>query len=819
MDDRILETSCSNFDQAVTLSNENFGVDRVPDTPKEEAEKIEGNVDSACKDSASSGNTEESYSCEGQTLPIIPKIEGLSKKIQKIKENYEHLREEVKGIPDSLLDFESVSALQKFSKECEDLRTKYVEECELLRNKCLEECCERKRLYNEVIELKGNIRVFCRCRPLKQDEIANGTTSVVDFNSSQENEMQIICSDSSRKHFKFDHVFKPEDNQEDVFLQTLPLVTSVLDGYNVCIFAYGQTGTGKTYTMEGTSENRGVNYRTLEELFKLSKSRSSIMRYELCVSMLEVYNEKIRDLLVENSNQPEKRLEIKQSAEGTQEVPGLVEARVHNTEEVWRLLKSGSQARSVGSTTANELSSRSHCLLRVTIAGKNLVNGQMTRSHLWLVDLAGSERVGKIDVEGDRLKESQFINKSLSALGDVISALASKSSHIPYRNSKLTHMLQSSLGGDCKTLMFVQISPNTADLGETLCSLNFASRVRGVEHGPARKQSDHGELLRYKQLLEKAKQDEKEMKKLQDTAQALQLRLVSRESICRNLQEKVRDLENQLAEERKTRMKQESRALASISTHSVLSNPNNQPSMDKKPPLAPSRLRPPLRRITNFMPIRSPVPVSRNSSSMSTSFLPTVNEEGKENPPLPRAPLKVWKEARRGSMAVVGPSPSSTITGRAFQPKRRASVATLGRESTSNTMVMMTPLQRSSMRTSRPDVGRHSLVPSTITGQAFATKMMMMTPLQRSSMRTPRPDNRGVGRHSLVWDPQQVSSSRVCSPPPPLRAAASSEAAAVTFRSSSRKFRGSPPPQTVWSWKPKHPTVVALQKKHLGRSP
>lgn len=147
------------------------------------------------------------------------------------------------------------------------------------------------------------------------------------------------------------------------------------------------------------------------------------MKYELSVSMLEVYNEKIRDLLVDNSNQPPKKLEIKQSAEGTQEVPGLVEACVHSTIEVWELLKSGSQVRSVGSTNANELSSRSHCLLRVTVTG----------SHLWLVDLAGSERVGKIEVEGERLKESQFINKSLSALGDVISALASKTSHIPYR--------------------------------------------------------------------------------------------------------------------------------------------------------------------------------------------------------------------------------------------------------------------------------------------------------------------------------------------------------------------------------------------------
>ncbi|KAL0357326.1 UNVERIFIED_CONTAM: Kinesin-like protein KIN-14S [Sesamum calycinum] len=571
MDDQTLDTLCSDFDQAVTLSGRCTG-------------QFGGNSHVA-EMSDASNDTQE---IQGQTLPIFQKIEDLSNKVQIIRKEHALLCNEVKGITaDSLLDSEAFSALQNISMEHEHLKKKYHEECELLKKKYLEECSARKKLYNEVIELKGNIRVFCRCRPLKQDEIANGSTSVVEFDSSQENELQITCSDSSRKLFKFDHVFRPEDNQEAIFAQTLPIVTSVLDGYNVCIFAYGQTGTGKTYTMEGTPENRGVNYRTLDELFRISNERSSIMRYELFVSMLEVYNEKIRDLLVENSNQPVKKLEIKQSAEGTQEVPGLVEARVYGTDEVWGLLSLGSRVRSVGSTNANELSSRSHCLFRVTVMGENLVSGQRTRSQLWLVDLAGSERVGRIEVDGDRLKESQFINKSLSALGDVISALASKTSHVPYRNSKLTHILQSSLGGDCKTLMFVQISPNVADLGETLCSLNFASRVRGVEHGPARRQTDHTELLKYKQLAEKAKQDEKETKKLQESLQSLQLRLAAREHICRNLQEKVRDLENQLAEERKARLKQENRVLASISTQSALSTSNQaqKTSTDKSHPL------------------------------------------------------------------------------------------------------------------------------------------------------------------------------------------------------------------------------------------
>ncbi|KAL0384819.1 UNVERIFIED_CONTAM: Kinesin-like protein KIN-14S [Sesamum radiatum] len=665
--------------------------------------------------SDASNDTQE---IQGQTLPIFQKIEDLSNKVQIIRKEHALLCNEVKGITaDSLLGSEAFSALQNI---------------------------KRKKLYNEVIELKGNIRVFCRCRPLKQDEIGNGSTSVVEFDSSQENELQITCSDSSRKLFKFDHVFRPEDNQEAIFAQTLPIVTSVLDGYNVCIFAYGQTGTGKTYTMEGTPENRGVNYRTLDELFRISNERSSIMRYELFVSMLEVYNEKIRDLLVENSNQPVKKLEIKQSAEGTQEVPGLVEARVYGTDEVWGLLSLGSRVRSVGSTNANELSSRSHCLLRVTVMGENLVSGQRTRSQLWLVDLAGSERVGRIEVDGDRLKESQFINKSLSALGDVISALASKTSHVPYRNSKLTHILQSSLGGDCKTLMFVQISPNVADLGETLCSLNFASRVRGVEHGPARRQTDHTELLKYKQLAEKAKQDEKETKKLQESLQSLQLRLAAREHICRNLQEK-----------------------SALST----SNHAQKTSTDKKPPLAPSKLRLPLRRITNFVPIPSPVP----SNQTRMSVLPVVDED-KENI---SSTLKKETKARptlkprRGSIAV---RPNPPASSQVLQPKRRASIATIRPESNTN---LTTPL--------------HSSIRSR--------------------------NDRAVGRQSFVWDPQRVwRTSRVSSPLPQTRELSSATIEATPVGQRSSKFKVSPPSQ-AGSWRPKHPTVVALHKKHLVWSP
>ncbi|KAL0005919.1 hypothetical protein SO802_013480 [Lithocarpus litseifolius] len=767
MEDRtveILSENCECFDSNRDLkpSSPSASVQTLEDSTIH-SEQIEENTDLIDENSLSSG-IQETTPDQGHTLPILQKIIDLSTKVQNLKKEHTVLSDQVKQTTDSFPGPEVVNTLQLLNTEHELLKKKY-----------LQESSERKRLYNEVIELKGNIRVFCRCRPLNQNEITSGSTSIVDFDSSQDNELQVICSDSSKKQFKFDHVFRPEDNQEAVFTQTKPIVTSVLDGYNVCIFAYGQTGTGKTFTMEGTPENRGVNYRTLEELFRISDERGGIMRYELFVSMLEVYNEKIRDLLIDNSNQPAKKLEIKQAAEGTQEVPGLVEAHVYSTEDVWELMKTGSRARSVGSTNANELSSRSHCLLRVTVKGENLINGQKIRSHLWLVDLAGSERVGRIEVEGERLKESQFINKSLSALGDVIYALASKTAHIPYRNSKLTHMLQSSLGGDCKTLMFVQISPNSADLGETLCSLNFASRVRGIESGPARKQADLSELFKYKQMAEKLKHDEKETKKLQENLQSLQLRLSAREHICRNLQEKVRDLENQLAEERKTRLKQESRAFAAATAQpsgfSSLKQAALKTITEKKPPLAPSKVRLPLRRISNFLPPPSPVPPQKAGT---TNPLITASAGGKENIPkttMAATNTKNLMKPRRFSVAV-RPLPSTTTT-QAIQPRRRVSIATI-----------------------RPESNTY-----------------MTTPLHSSASRFK--NGTAMGRQSFVRDPRKARYSRLFSPMPELRTAGETTPTAA-MRSSS-KFMGSPPTQ-AGSWK-KHPTVVALQRKPLVWSP
>lgn len=223
--------------------------------------------------------------------------------------------------------------------------------------------------------------------------------------------------------------------------------------------------------------------------------------------------------------------------------------------------------------------------------------------------------------------------------------------------------------------MFVQISPSATDLGETLCSLNFVSRVRGIETSPACKQADLSELFKYKQMVEKLKHDEKETKKLQDSLQSLQLRLAARERMCRTLQEKVRELENQLGEERKTRLKQETRAFAAAASQSTKQVVEKR-KVDKKPPLCPSKLRMPLRKITNFMPPPSPLQKQKTGSALSSMH-------DKENNPRTTAAgtnTKSLMKPRRMSVAVRPPPMSAQV----FQPKRRVSIATYRSEPTSN---------------------------------------------------------------------------------------------------------------------------------------
>uniref|UniRef100_A0A5B6YLE4 Putative kinesin-4-like n=1 Tax=Davidia involucrata TaxID=16924 RepID=A0A5B6YLE4_DAVIN len=362
---------------------------------------------------------------------------------------------------------------------------------------------ENRKLYNQVQDLKGSIRVYCRVRPFLPGQ-ANSLSTV---DHIDEGKITILTPSKygkeGRKIFSFNKVFGSSATQEEVFSDTQPLIRSVLDGYNVCIFAYGQTGSGKTYTMTGpkelTEESLGVNYRALSDLFHISEQRKDTISYDVSVQMIEIYNEQVRDLLVTDGFN--KRLEIRNSSQKGINVPDANIVPVSSTSDVIYLMNLGQKNRAVSSTAMNDRSSRSHSCLTVHVQGRDLTSGTILRGCLHLVDLAGSERVDKSEVVGDRLKEAQHINKSLSALGDVISSLSQKNSHVPYRNSKLTQLLQDSLGGQAKTLMFVHISPELDAIGETISTLKFAERVATVELGAARANKDNADVKELKEQI------------------------------------------------------------------------------------------------------------------------------------------------------------------------------------------------------------------------------------------------------------------------------------------------------------------------------
>ncbi|EEF28944.1 kinesin heavy chain, putative [Ricinus communis] len=357
---------------------------------------------------------------------------------------------------------------------------------------------ENRNLYNMVQDLKGNIRVYCRIRPAISGEKSNA----IDF-VGKDGSLVILDplkpKREGKRMFQFNQVFGPSATQDDVYKDTRPLIRSVMDGYNVCIFAYGQTGSGKTYTMSGPSggstKDMGINYLALNDLFQISKKRRDIINYDLQVQMVEIYNEQVRDLLAEDSA-------IRScSGDNGFSLPDAKMHPVNSTADVLNLMKLGELNRVVSATAINNRSSRSHSILTVHVHGKD-TSGSTLHSCLHLVDLAGSERVDKSEVTGDRLKEAQYINKSLSCLGDVIAALAQRNSHIPYRNSKLTLLLQDSLGGHAKTLMFAHVSPEGDSFGETVSTLKFAQRVSTVELGAARANKESSEIMQLKEQVE-----------------------------------------------------------------------------------------------------------------------------------------------------------------------------------------------------------------------------------------------------------------------------------------------------------------------------
>jgi len=354
-----------------------------------------------------------------------------------------------------------------------------------------------RELRNTILELKGNIRVFARVRPSQPHEAEAAKAFSFPEDDPEQQHITILTEGKEGVDgrqtppkpfdFKFDKVFHEHHDQAAVFDEVSQLIQSVLDGYRVCIFAYGQTGSGKTYTMDGDGtkgEGRGIIPRAVQHIFGALEAQKE-WSFELSASFLEIYNETVRDLSQGSSADAAAPLEIRLDGKsGDTIVPGLTETPVRTAEDLEQLMQQASKARAVAATKSNEHSSRSHSVFTLTVTGMHKASGERRRGLLNLVDLAGSERLRASHAQGQQLRETQAINKSLSSLGDVIFALASGAKHVPFRNSKLTHLLQGSLGGNCKTLMIVNLAPTSP--AESLCSLRFGHKVNACDIGTAR---------------------------------------------------------------------------------------------------------------------------------------------------------------------------------------------------------------------------------------------------------------------------------------------------------------------------------------------
>ncbi|KUF75850.1 Kinesin-4 [Phytophthora nicotianae] len=392
----------------------------------------------------------------------------------------------------------------------------------------------RVHLETRLAELQGNIRVLCRVRPMPAT--AAGSSGEESENTSPDKRRKRVQVESAQelsvfspvdgalyKSFSFSRVFHEQHSQLTVFKEVAPLVRSAVAGRHACVFAYGQTGAGKTHTMQGTESDMGLYYRAAELIYSSITQQQHVYDFKVRIQIVEIYNEEIYDLLAQNSSNSTTGTTSGDRGSptsagmgchvGATSMCGNQQSSSSSTLEI-RHGENGVYLKNVetidapstkefhdaitrSKTKKNDRSNRAHTVLMIDILRTSKANGETDTGRLVLVDLAGSERLSKTaDTSALTVRESQHINKSLAAVGDVLSALLAKEKHIPFRNSKLTHLLQDSLFGNAnRTLLFVHVSPRSTDVNETINSLKFASRVSHIQMGKSRR-TERAEISR-----------------------------------------------------------------------------------------------------------------------------------------------------------------------------------------------------------------------------------------------------------------------------------------------------------------------------------
>jgi len=389
-------------------------------------------------------------------------------------------------------------ALRPFQLRVEQLRAAFAEEQAL-----------RKRYHNQMQDLKGAVRVYARIRPLVSREASEQV--VVRRLDAFQLELDAVRSGQAGKSFQFDAVFGEHSSQEEIFAECRSLVSSAVDGFNVTVFAYGQTGAGKTHTMYGSDSAPGLVPHIADELFSLREQYAHESTVQVRCQMLELYRDDLIDLLLPVRKKgkkaaPPPALSIKKDSKGYVKIEGVTEREVVSPAELLQAIEDGKDRRHVAATAMNKDSSRSHLIFIVVIESHNRVTKQVSVGKLTLCDLAGSERLKRSEAVGEQLEEAKAINKSLSALGDVIEALTKNSKHVPYRNHKLTQVLADSLGGNAKTLMFVNCSPAASSAEETSAALGYASRAKLIMN-KVEKNQDSQDVFRLRKVIERLSQE------------------------------------------------------------------------------------------------------------------------------------------------------------------------------------------------------------------------------------------------------------------------------------------------------------------------
>ena len=361
-------------------------------------------------------------------------------------------------------------------RQLKELLSQEQERNSYMKDKLQKEVLLRRKIHNRYMYIRGNLRVMCRIRPFLPSEIINKKSQMETFYISNDTISIKEINKNTLKTFEFDYIFDHKSSQNEVYEEATLLIQSMLQGNNVCIIAYGQTCTGKTYTIQGPDlhNNAGIAIKAAKEIFEMLNTVSQLYTStRLTLTIIEIYNEQIYNLLDDTTPS----LNMYENASGNLIIPDLTPITISSFTEVVKLFKLASKFRHTSTTEYNDRSSRSHCVFTFKLKMVR-TDGEIVRSTLNIIDLAGSERISKSKNEDELIKkEAICINLSLHALSSVLNAISTKASHVPYRDSKLTHFLKESLGEDFNILLMLHISPHVRDLGETISTLQFGTRI------------------------------------------------------------------------------------------------------------------------------------------------------------------------------------------------------------------------------------------------------------------------------------------------------------------------------------------------------